>query len=84
MGNPLPAARSIFENVTNRATQSGKVGNALSRDLFSTDPILQKDFLDRLIARRAIESQRLQNAGRNTGLLSGILGQQVGRMTEGN
>ena len=37
--------------MTDRATTSGRVGRFLSQDLFSTDPVAQREFLERLIAR---------------------------------
>jgi hypothetical protein len=81
MGNPLPAARSLVGRVTDRATTSGKVGNALSRDLFSVDPQQQKAFLDRLIARRAAEQARMARAGRASGLYGGGVGTFSGLLT---
>lgn len=81
MGNPLPAARGILGRVTDRATTSGKVGSALSRDLFSTDAAQQRAFLDRLIERQAQERARLARAGRNAGLYGGTVGTMSGLLT---
>ena len=81
MGNPLPAARGLVGRVTDRATTAGKVGSALSRDLFSTDPMAQKEFLDRLIARRAQEQARMARVGRNAGLYGGTVGTMSGLLT---
>lgn len=81
MGNPLPAARSLAGRVTDRATTSGRVGSALSRDLFATDAAAQRAFLDRLIARRAQEQARLARVGRNTGLYGGTVGTMSGLLT---
>ena len=81
MGNPLPAARSLAGQVTDRASTSGKVGRALSRDLFSTDPIAQQAFLERLIARRAAEQQRIARAGRLAGGYGGTAGVFGGLLT---
>lgn len=81
MGNPLPAARSLAGRVTDRATTSGKVGSALSRDLFNTDPAQQKAFLDRLIERQAREQARMQRAGRNAGIYGGGVGTFSGLLT---
>lgn len=81
MGNPLPAARSLAGRVTDRATTSGKVGSALSRDLFNTDPAQQKAFLDRLIERQAQEQARMQRAGRNAGIYGGGVGTFSGLLT---
>ena len=81
MGNPLPAARSLAGRVTDRATTSGKVGSALSRDLFNTDPAQQKAFLDRLIERQAREQARMQRAGRNAAIYGGGVGTFSGLLT---
>lgn len=81
MGNPIPAATGIVGRVTNRASTSGKVGSALSRDLFSTDPNAQREFLDRLIARRAAEQQRIRNVSRLAGGYGGLTGGFTGLLT---
>lgn len=81
MGNPLPAARSLAGQVTDRASTSGKVGRALSRDLFSTDPVAQREFLERLMARRAAEQQRIAGAGRLAGGYGGTAGVFGGLLT---
>ena len=81
MGNPLPAARSLAGRVTDRATTSGRVGRFLSQDLFSTDPVAQRDFLERLIARRAAEQQRIARAGRLAGGYGGTAGVFGGLLT---
>lgn len=81
MGNPLPAASSLLGRVTDRATTSGKVGRALSRDLFSTDPNAQREFLDRLIARRAAEQARMRRAGQIAGGYGGVAGGFSGLLT---
>jgi len=81
MGNPLPAARSLAGRVTDRATTSGRVGRFLSQDLFSTDPVAQREFLERLIARRAAEQQRIARAGRLAGGYGGTAGVFGGLLT---
>ena len=81
MGNPLPAARSLAGRVTDRASTSGRVGRALSQDLFSTDPVAQREFLERLIARRAAEQQRIARAGRLAGGYGGTAGVFGGLLT---
>ena len=81
MGNPLPAARSLADRVTDRATTSGRVGRFLSQDLFSTDPVAQREFLERLIARRAAEQQRIARAGRLAGGYGGTAGVFGGLLT---
>lgn len=80
MGNPLPAARSLLGGVTDRATTSGKVGRALSQDLFSTDPQAQREFLERLIRRQASERARMARVrpiaggyGGAAGIFGGLL-----------
>ena len=84
MGNPLPAARSLLGGVTDRATTSGKVGRALSQDLFSTDPQAQREFLERLIRRQASEQARMARAGRLAGGYGGTAGVTGGLLTGGN
>jgi len=81
MGNPIPAAQSIFSRVTDRATTSGKVGQALSRDLFSTDPMQQRAFLDRLMERRIKEQARMRRAGQIAGGYGGAVGGFSGLLT---
>ncbi len=80
MGNPLPAARGLLDGVTDRAKISGKVGRALSQDLFSTDPQTQREFLERLIRRQASERARMARVrpiaggyGGAAGIFGGLL-----------
>lgn len=81
MGNPLPAARSLTDRVTNRLSTSGKVGGSVARNLFEADPIAQREFLDRLIDRQAKERARMSRAGRNAGLYGGTVGTLSGLLT---
>tara|TARA_R100000406_G_scaffold74763_2_gene55115 strand:- start:519 stop:2528 length:2010 start_codon:yes stop_codon:yes gene_type:complete len=81
MGNPLPAARSALGQVTDRASTSGRVGRALSQDLFSTDPAAQREFLERLARRRAAEQARMARAGRLAGGYGGTAGVFGGLLT---
>ena len=81
MGNPLPAARSALGQVTDRASISGRVGRALSQDLFSTDPAAQREFLERLARRRAAEQARMARAGRLAGGYGGTAGVFGGLLT---
>jgi hypothetical protein len=81
MGNPLPAARSALGQVTDRASTSGRVGRALSQDLFSTDPAAQREFLERLARRRAAEQARMARAGRIAGGYGGTAGVFGGLLT---
>ena len=80
MGNPLPAGRSLVERVTAR-TGSGRVADALSQDLFSTDPAAQREFLERLARRRAAEQARMARAGRIAGGYGGTAGVFGGLLT---
>ena len=73
MGNPLPAGRSLVERVTARAG-AGKVADALSRDLFSTDPQAQREFLERLIRRQASEQARMARVRPIAGAYGGASG----------
>ena len=81
MGNPLPAARSALGQVTDRASTSGRVGRALSQDLFSTDAAAQREFLERLARRRAAEQARMARAGRLAGGYGGTAGVFGGLLT---
>ena len=81
MGNPLPAARSALGRVTDRASTSGRVGRALSQDLFSTDPAAQREFLERLARRRAAEQARIARVGRLAGGYGGTAGVFGGLLT---
>jgi hypothetical protein len=75
-GNPMAAA-GLAERVFARTRMPELVGGRLARDLFSTDPAAQRDFLERLVARRAAEQQRMRRAGGAAGLYgagAGLLG----------
>ena len=75
-GNPM-AAVGFFERQMKRTRMPELVGGRLARDLFSTDPAAQRDFLERLVARRAAEQQRMRRAGGAAGLYgagAGLLG----------
>ena len=75
-GNPMAAA-GLLERTMRRTRMPELVGGRLARDLFSTDPAMQRDFLERLVARRAAEQQRMRRAGGAAGLYgagAGLLG----------
>lgn len=79
-GNPLPAV-GLGTRLYQRARMPELVGSRLSRDLFSTDPVAQREFLERLAARRDLDQVRQARVGRLAGGYGGAAGVFGGLLT---
>ena len=58
-----------------------KIGNKLAPDLFSTDPKVQRAFLNRLKNLSQSEQQNLIRSARNMARATGTVGTQLGLLT---
>ena len=58
-----------------------KIGSKLAPDLFSTDPAVQRAFLNRLKNLSKSEQQNLMKSARNMSIATGTIGSQLGLLT---
>ena len=66
-----------------KRTQFGasKIGSRLAPELFSTDPAVQRAFLNRLKNLSQSEQQNLIRSARNMARATGTVGSQLGLLT---
>ena len=77
----IPSIRELAGKAINMTRTPEAVASRLARDLTETDPRKLEEILTRLqTARNNLQQQRLRS-GRNIGIGTGVLGQQIGLAT---
>jgi len=77
----IPTALNIGQRLLDNSAVPSKIGNKLAPDLFSTDPAVQRAFLNRLKNLSKSEQQNLIRSARNMARATGTVGTQLGLLT---
>jgi len=77
----IPTALNIGQRLLDNSAVPSKIGNKLAPDLFSTDPAVQRAFLNRLKNLSQSEQQNLIRSARNMARATGTVGSQLGLLT---
>ena len=77
----IPTALNIGQRLLDNSSVPSKIGNKLAPDLFSTDPKVQRAFLNRLKNLSQSEQQNLIRSARNMARATGTVGTQLGLLT---
>ena len=77
----IPTALNIGQRLLDNSAMPSKIGSKLAPDLFSTDPAVQRAFLNRLKNLSQSEQQNLIRSARNMARATGTIGNQLGLLT---
>lgn len=77
----VPTALNVGQRLLDNSAMPSKIGSRLAPDLFSTDPAVQRAFLNRLKGLSATEKDRLMKSARNMAIATGTVGSQLGLLT---
>ena len=77
----IPTALNIGQKLLDGSAMPSKIGSKLAPDLFSTDPAVQRAFLNRLKNLSQSEQQNLIRSARNMARATGTIGNQLGLLT---
>ena len=77
----IPTALNIGQRLLDNSAVPSKIGNRLAPDLFSTNPDVQRAFLNRLKNLSQSEQQNLIRSARNMARATGTVGSQLGLLT---
>ena len=77
----IPTALNIGQKLLDGSAMPSKIGSKLAPDLFSTDPAVQRAFLNRLKNLSQSEQQNLIRSARNMARATGTVGTQLGLLT---
>lgn len=77
----IPTVLNIGQKLLDNSAMPSKIGSKLAPDLFSTDPAVQRAFLNRLKNLSKSEQQNLMKSARNMSIATGTIGSQLGLLT---
>ena len=77
----IPTVLNIGQKLLDNSAMPSKIGSKLAPDLFSTDPAVQRAFLNRLKNLSKSEQQNLMKSARNMSIATGTVGSQLGLLT---
>ena len=77
----IPTVLNIGQKLLDNSAMPSKIGSRLAPDLFSTDPAVQRAFLNRLKNLSKSEQQNLMKSARNMSIATGTIGSQLGLLT---
>ena len=77
----IPTALNIGQKLLDNSAVPSQIGSKLAPDLFSTDPAVQRAFLNRLKNLSQSEQQNLIRSARNMARATGTVGSQLGLLT---
>lgn len=77
----IPTVLNIGQKLLDGSGMPSKIGSKLAPDLFSTDPAVQRAFLNRLKNLSKSEQQNLMKSARNMSIATGTIGSQLGLLT---
>lgn len=78
MRGAIPTALSIGQRLLDNSAMPSKIGNKLAPELFSTDPAVQRAFLNRLKDLSASEKERMLKSIQRLSGVTGLAGTQSG------
>ena len=77
----VPTALNIGQRLLDNSSIPSKIGSRLAPELFSTDPAVQRAFLNRLKSLSESEKRKLINSAKNLSRVTGTAGTQLGLLT---
>ena len=77
----VPTALNIGQRLLDNSSIPSKIGSRLAPELFSTDPAVQRAFLNRLKSLSENEKRKLINSAKNLSRVTGTAGTQLGLLT---
>lgn len=77
----IPTALNIGQKLLDGSAIPSKIGSKLAPELFSTDPAVQRAFLNRLKSLSENEKRKLINSAKNLSRVTGTAGTQLGLLT---
>ncbi len=77
----IPTALNIGQKLLDGSAMPSKIGSKLAPELFSTDPAVQRAFLNRLKSLSENEKRKLINSAKNLSRVTGTAGTQLGLLT---